>query len=51
MTYYVITEKNNIWTVWQISGDDGTFTYYKIFKTKKGVENWAEKQRTRVIWR
>lgn len=47
--YYEIYNWNGVWEIWEWNGYGGK--RFKVFKTKKGAENWAKKQWYRVIWR
>lgn len=45
---YALPEGFEIWK-WTNGGQHGERV--KLFKTRKGAENWAKKQWHRVIWR
>lgn len=53
MTYYEIYNRNNKWEIWKFTnnGIECKCSFFKSYKTKLGVENWAAKQWNRVIWR
>lgn len=50
MTYYEIYNWNGAYEIWKWTGG-AHGERFKVFKTKKGAENWAKKQWYRVIWR
>ena len=50
MIYYEIYNINGKWEIWEWTGDAHA-RLFKVFKTKKGAENWAKKQWHRVIWK
>jgi len=49
MKYYEIYNWNGNWEIWEWNNNG--CKRFKVFKTKKGAENWAKKQWYRVIWR
>lgn len=51
MIYYEIYNWNGAYEIWKwtVNGQHGE--RFKVFKTKKGAENWAKKQWYRVTWR
>lgn len=51
--YYEITFHNNVWKIWKWTNNGITVNceLFKVFKTRKGAENWARKQWGEVIWR
>lgn len=53
MTYYEIYNRDGEWEIWKWTNNGITCgcVRFKVFKTKKGAENWAKKQWNRVIWR
>lgn len=51
MIYYEVYNWDGKWEVWKWTGGGAHGERFKVFKTKKGVENWAAKQWARVIWR
>lgn len=51
MTYYEIRNWGNTYEVWKWTDDGQHGERFKSFKTRKGAESWAAKQRARVIWR
>lgn len=53
MTYYEIYNINSKWEIWKWTnnGIKCGCELFKVFKTKKGAENWARKQWDRVIWK
>lgn len=51
MTYYEIYFLDGAYEIWKFTNYDAHAERFKIFKTRKGAENWARKQWYRVIWR
>lgn len=51
MMYFEIYNWNGGWEVWKWTEGGAHGERFKVFKTKKGVENWAKKQWYKVIWR
>ena len=51
MTYYEIYNWNGNWEIWKWTDCGAHCERFKVFKTKKGAENWAKKQWYQVIWR
>ena len=52
MIYYEIyTNNDGTYEIWKWTDNSAHGERFKVFKTKKGVENWAAKQWYRVIWR
>ena len=49
MKYYEIYNWDGVWEIWEWNNNGGK--RFKVFKTKKGVKNWASKQWVWVIWR
>lgn len=49
MKWYEIYSHNGQYEIYE--WDYNGCRYFKVFKTKKGAENWAKKQWYRVIWR
>jgi len=51
--YYEIIFHNNVWKIWKWTNNGITVNceLFKVFKTRKGAENWARKQWDEVIWR
>ena len=51
MKYYEIYNWNGTWEIWEFAAGGVSCKKFKVFKTRKGAENWAKKQWYRVIWR
>lgn len=53
MIYYEIYNFNGVWEIWKWKNNGYTCgcERFKVFKTKKGAENWAKKQWYPVTWR
>lgn len=49
--YYEICFRYGNYEIWQWTNDGQHGERYKCFKTRKGAENWARKQRCDVHWR
>ena len=48
--WYVIYAGRDGWDVYKVTEGGQCYMMFKRFKTKKGAENWAKKQRYRVRW-
>lgn len=51
MVYYEICFHNNVWQVWKWTRNGASCELFKVFKTRKGAENWAKKIWDDVRWR
>lgn len=49
MKWYEIYDWNGKWEIWEWDNNGGR--RFKVYKTRKGAENWAKKSWYRVIWR
>lgn len=39
------------WLIYKVSNDGQHYVCIKSYATKKGAENWANKQWRKVVWR
>lgn len=51
MTYYEIYNYNGTYEIWKWTNNGASGERFKMFKTRKGAENWAKHQWCKVIWR
>lgn len=51
MTYYEIYTTTHGYEVWKWTNFGTNAQRFKVFKTKKGLDNWAKKQWLPVHWR
>lgn len=48
--YEVWQNHNNHWLIYEVTNYGQNYVLVKVFKTKKGAENWLKKTWERVLW-